>query len=142
VHLVEADARYARRGVELRAQFVEVAVSNAGPLNSALTRRIGVNPNVAQRMRGGLLEASYRFFSSPRLGEIGAFVRYDKANTQARMPEGAVPLGQFNRDAIVVGATYWPEPDIAVKVDYVVGRNRSTVVQAPNSFNIGLGWWF
>ena len=58
------------------------------------------------------------------------------------MPEGAVPLGQFDRDAIVVGATYWPEPDIAVKVDYIVGRNRSTVVQAPNSFNIGLGWWF
>ena len=142
VHLVEADARYARRGVELRAQFVEVSVSNAGQLNDALTRRIGVDPNIGQRMRGGLLEASYRFFSNPRLGEVGAFVRYDKANTQARMPAGAVPLGQFDRDAIVVGATYWPEPDIAVKVDYVVGRNRSTVVQAPNSFNVGLGWWF
>ena len=42
----------------------------------------------------------------------------------------------------MVGATYWPDPDIAVKVDYVFQRNRSAVVRPPNSFNIGLGWWF
>ena len=27
-------------------------------------------------------------------------------------------------------------------VDYSVMRNRSQVVAAPNTFNIGLGWWF
>ena len=142
VRLFSGDARYSRRGTELRAQFVDVSISNADQLNGALTRRIGVDPNLGKGMRGGLLEASHRFFSNPRLGEIGAFVRYDKVNTQSRMPAGAVPLPQFNRDAIVVGATYWPEPDIAVKMDYVIARNRSSVIAAPNSFNIGLGWWF
>jgi hypothetical protein len=142
VRLVEADVRYAKRGFEARAQLVTIDISNAARLNDALTRRTGVNPNIAQTMRGALLEASHRFFSSPRIGEIGAFVRYDKVNTQARMPAGALPLGQWDRDAIVFGATYWPDPDIAVKVDYVVGRNRSQVVAAPNSFNVGLGWWF
>ena len=142
VRLFSADARYSRRGMELRAQFVDVSISNADLLNDALTRRIGVDPNLGKGMRGGLLEASYRFFSSPRLGEVGAFVRYDNVNTQARMPAGAVALPEFDRDAIVVGATYWPEPDIAVKVDYVIARNRSSVIAAPNSFNIGLGWWF
>ena len=142
VRLFSADARYARRGMELRAEFVDVSISNADQLNGALTRRIGVDPNIGEGMRGGLLEASHRFFSHPRLGEIGAFVRYDKVNTQARMPAGAVALPEFDRDAIVVGATYWPEPDIAVKVDYVIARNRSSVIAAPNSFNIGLGWWF
>ena len=44
--------------------------------------------------------------------------------------------------AWVVGASYWPDPDIAVKADYSVVRNRSTVLAAPNSFNLGLGWWF
>ena len=142
VRLFSADARYSRRGTELRAQFVDVSISNADLLNDALTRRIGVDPNLGKSMRGGLLEASHRFFSNPRLGEIGAFVRYDNVNTQARMPPGAVALPEFDRDAIVVGATYWPEPDIAVKVDYVIARNRSSVIAAPNSFNIGLGWWF
>ena len=42
----------------------------------------------------------------------------------------------------MVGATYWPDPDIAVKVDYSIVRNQSAVIQAPNSFNVGLGWWF
>ena len=44
--------------------------------------------------------------------------------------------------ATVVGATYWPEPDIAVKVDYVIQRSQSTVITARNAFNVGLGWWF
>ena len=142
VRLLSADARYSRRGMEFRAEFVDISISNADQLNGALTRRIGVDPNIGEGMRGGLLEASHRFYSNPRLGEIGAFVRYDKANTQARMPAGAVPLPEFNRDAFVVGATYWPDPDIAVKMDYVIARNRSSVIAAPNSFNIGLGWWF
>jgi hypothetical protein len=142
VRLFSADARYARRGMEFRAEFVDISISNADQLNGALTRRIGVDPNIGEGMRGGLLEASHRFYTNPRFGEIGAFVRYDKANTQARMPAGAVPLPEFNRDAFVVGATYWPEPDIAVKVDYVIARNRSSVIAAPNSFNVGLGWWF
>ena len=84
---------------------------------------------------------------SRRLGRagsatIGAFVRYENFDTQFRMPAGYTPLQQFDREAWVVGATYWPEPDIAVKVDYVWQRNRSAVVAAPRSFNVGLGWWF
>ena len=142
VQLFSADVRYARRGMEVRAQFVDVSISNADLLNAALTRRVGVDPNIGSTQRGGLLEVSHRFFSSARLGEIGAFVRYDNVNTQAEMPAGAVPLPQFDRDAFVVGATYWPDPDIAVKVDYVIARNRSSAIAAPNSFNLGLGWWF
>ena len=142
VHLFSADVRFARRGMEVRAQFVDVSISNADLLNAALTQRIGVDPNIGSTQRGGLLEVSHRFFSSPRVGEIGAFVRYDTVNTQSEMPAGAVPLPQFDRDAFVVGATYWPDPDIAVKVDYVIARSRSSTIAAPNSFNIGLGWWF
>ena len=49
---------------------------------------------------------------------------------------------KFDRDAWVAGATYYPDPDIAVKVDYIWQRSLSSVITAPNSFNIGLGWWF
>ena len=58
------------------------------------------------------------------------------------MPAGYVPLKAFDRDLWVVGATYWPDPDVAIKVDYVHERNQSQVVPAHRSFNIGLGWWF
>jgi hypothetical protein len=58
------------------------------------------------------------------------------------MADGYLPLKQFDRDAWIVGATYWPDPDIAVKADYTVLRSRSTAIVAPNSFSFGLGWWF
>jgi hypothetical protein len=73
--------------------------------------------------------------SNPRFGEIGTFARYENFDTQFRMLTGYVGLLEFDRDAWVVGATYWPDPDVAVKFDYSIVRNRSTVVQAPNSVN-------
>jgi hypothetical protein len=138
----EADVRYSRDRLELRAQFAHVDVSNAGELNEALARGVGVNPNIASAMRGFYGEAGYRVVSGSRFGDIGAFVRYEDFDTQFRMPAGYVPLEEFDRDAVVFGLTYWPDADIAVKVDYAVVRNQSAAIKAPNSFNVGLGWWF
>ena len=53
-----------------------------------------------------------------------------------------MPLKEFDRDALVFGVTYWPDPDIAVKFDYAGVRSKSSTIREPNSFNIGLGWWF
>ena len=141
VSVAEADARYSRRGYEFRGQFAKVWIDNAGQLNDTLALRTGVNPNIGSALRGFSLEGSRRFLAG-RLGEIGGFLRYENFDTQYRMPAGYVPLQQFDRDAWVVGANFWPDPDVAVKVDYSVVRNQSSVVRAPNSFNVGLGWWF
>ena len=58
------------------------------------------------------------------------------------MPSGFSPLPQFDRDAWVFGLSYYPDPDVVVKVDYSVVNSQSTVTDEPNSFNVGLGWWF
>jgi Phosphate-selective porin O and P len=142
VSLYEADARYSRNRFEGRVEFAQVNISGAGDLNDAVFRNTGVNPNVASALRGGYAEAAYRLISGAAFGDVGAFVRYESVDTQYRMPAGYVPLEEFDRDVWVVGATYWPDPDIAIKVDYVHQRNKSAVVSAPSSFNIGLGWWF
>ena len=142
VSVAEFDGRYSRQRLELRGQFSQVWIDNAGRLNDALAISVGVNPNIASALRGFYGEAGYRAFSHPSLGEIGAFVRYEDFDTQFRMPTGYVGLPEFDRDAWVVGATYWPDPDVAVKFDYSIVRNRSTVIQEPNSLNVGLGWWF
>jgi len=142
VGVVEADARYARNRLELRGQFAQVFIDDAGALNAALGRQVGVDPNVASQMRGFYLESGYRIVSHSRIGEVGAFVRYENFDTQYRMPAGYVPFRRFDRDAWAVGATYWPDPDVAVKFDYTVVRNQSEVFVARNVLNIGLGWWF
>jgi hypothetical protein len=138
----EADARYSRDRLELRGQFAQVWIDNAAQLNDALGLRIGVNPNIGSALRGFYGEAGYRAISGARFGDVGVFTRYENFDTQFRMPAGYVPLLEHDRDAFVVGATYWPEPDVAIKVDYSIVRSQSSVIRAPNSFNVGLGWWF
>ena len=142
VRVYDADVRYARGRFEGRAQLAQVEITGAADLNDAIFRNSGVNPNVAKTLRGGYVEGGYRVISGAAFGDVGAFVRYENVDTQFRMPDGYVPLEEFDRDLWVVGATYWPEPDIAIKVDYVHQRNKSATVSAPSSFNIGLGWWF
>jgi DtxR family Mn-dependent transcriptional regulator len=141
VSVAEADVRYSRRGYEFRGQFAQVWIDNAGTLNDTLALRTGVNPNIGSALRGFSLEGSRRIVIG-RLGELGGFLRYENFDTQYRMPAGYVPLLEFDRDAWVVGVNFWPDPDVAVKVDYSVVRNQSSVIAAPNSFNVGLGWWF
>jgi hypothetical protein len=141
VSVVEADARWSHDRLELRAQFAQVGITNAAELNQALGLRVGVDPNIARTARGFYLEGGYRVVSGARFGDIGAFARYENVDTQYRMPEGYVPLQELDQDLWTFGFSYWPEPDVAVKLDYTVFRSRS-VLPAPDRFAVGLGWWF
>ena len=138
----EVDARYQRDRLELRTEFAHVSISDAGRLNDAIQGLTGVSPNVAKALRGFYAEAGYRVWNQGSPRDLVAFVRYENFDTQFRMPDGFQRLEQFDRDAFVIGATYYPDPDIAVKADYVRLRSQSSVVKDRNVFNIGLGWWF
>ena len=142
VSVAEADARYKTGRLELRGEFAQVSITDAAALNSALRLLTGVPPNIARGLRGFYGEAGYRVWAAGPARDLVVFARYENFDTQFRMPDGFLPLKQFDREAWVSGVTYYPDPDVAVKVDYVVQRNRSAVVKSPNSFNIGLGWWF
>ena len=142
VGLVEVDARFSRGRFEGRAQHADVFIAGADRINELVTRSTGVDPNVAERLRGSYVEAAYRVLPSTFAHDAAVFVRYENFDTQYRMPPGRVKLPQFDRDAWVVGATYWVDPDVALKFDYSHVRNESEVVPAPRSVNVGLGWWF
>jgi hypothetical protein len=142
VRLYEGDARFSKDRLELRAQYAHVFIDGAAELNDAQARLTGVDPNVARQLRGAYFEASYRVLPSRLQHDAAFFVRYENFDTQYRMPAGSTRLPQFDRDAWVVGATYWPDPDVAIKVDYSHVRSASGVVPPPRSFNVGLGWWF
>ena len=93
-------------------------------------------------MRGFYLETSYRVLPSTLPHDAAVFVRYENFDTQFKMPPGSTRLPQFDRDAWVVGGTYWVDPDVAIKFDYSHVRNQSSIVRGPRSVNVGLGWWF
>jgi hypothetical protein len=142
VHVGEADARYHRGALELRAQFADVSITDAARLNRAVQGTAGISPNVASRLRGWYGEAAYRVWNQGSPRDLVAFARYENFDTQYRMPDGFLPLKMFDRDGWTVGATYYPDPDVAVKIDWTRVRNQSDVVKPADSLNVGLGWWF
>jgi len=142
VRVGEVDARYQRDRLELRGQFAQVGIGDAARLNDSIERLVGVSPNIARTLRGFYGEAAYRVWAQGSPRDLVAFVRYENFDTQFRMPDGFIPLEEFDREAWVFGLTYYPDPDVAVKVDYVRLRSQSGIVRTPNSVNVGLGWWF
>ena len=142
VTMVEFDGRYRYGEFETRGEYAHGYLDGMGELNASRQRTVGVSPNVARQIRGFYLESSYFVSPLPAPRELALFVRYENFDTQYRMPTGFQPLKEFDRDALVFGLTYFPDPDIAVKLDYTVLRSQSDVVKAPDSLNIGLGWWF
>ena len=142
VRMVEFDGRYRHGEFEARGEYAHGFLDGMGELNASRQRTVGVSPNVARQVRGFYLESSYFISPRPAPRELALFVRYENFDTQQRMPTGFQPLKEFDRDAWVFGLTYFPDPDIAVKLDYTVLRNQSDVVIAPDSLNVGLGWWF
>ena len=128
----EADARYRRDRLELRGQFAYVSIGDAARLNDSigqLDRRLAeYRARPARILRRGV----YRVWNQGSPRDLVAFVRYENFDTQFRMPSGFQPLKEFDRDAWVTGITYYPDPDVAVKVDYVYLRNQSAVFPAPH----------
>ena len=141
VGMVEIDGRYHAGMFAVRGEFDHVFVDGAGALNDFAQRTTGVNPNIARQMRGFYVEPSVRPLPKLRY-DIGAFIRYENFDTQFRMPSGGLPLTQFDRAAWIVGASYYPDPDVVLKFDYTVIRNQSSLFPSVGSLNIGLGWWF
>lgn len=142
VRVLQFDGRYSISRFDFRGELAHVDLTRAAELNAALQRRIGINPNVARQMRGFYLEGAAHVLPRRLAHDLALFTRYENFDTQFRMPRGYLPLKEFDRSAWVMGATYYPDPDVALKMDYTILRNRSSLVRTFSSLNLGIGWWF
>ena len=118
--------RYSRGRLETRGQYAHVFIGGAGALNdaddAADRHRSRTSPSSCAASTSRARTACCRA-ASPH--DAAVFVRYENFDTQFRMPAGSVKLPQFDRDAWVVGATYWVDPDVAIKFDYSHVRSQS-----------------
>ena len=142
VNVFEFDGRYSVSRLDFRGEWANVNLDQTERLNSLLQRTSGVNPNIAERMRGFYFEGAYHLLPLRQRYDLVAFSRYENFDTQHKMGRGYLPLKEFDRDTLVTGLTFFPEPDVAVKFDYTVLRNQSRLIKARNGVNLGIGWWF
>ena len=147
VRIVALDARGARHGASLRAQWARVFVDGAEAVNDYLREGALPVPAIGDQMQGWYLEAAYDVLTTvrPRIAALGTaelhlFVREEATNTQLAMSGGYAYDESLDRAATIAGATLRPRAGVVVKADYV--RTRTADEDPPDLWRLGVGWSF
>ncbi len=134
--LVEGHLDWRWRALAVRALAVRARLSDAAALNAALNL---VGPaSVGSRLAGHYLEAAWDVLSGR--AALEPFLRWERLDTQERVPTGFAANPANATRILTVGATFRPIPQIVVKVDWqdVHTRARTGV----DTVNVGLGYVF
>jgi hypothetical protein len=138
VALVSADARYDAGPFMFRGVVANVSIADAEAINAAFGSGVG------SRIAGGYLEGAYNVLSKlapASTQQLNAFVRHERYNTQASVPDGVTRDDAFARRITTVGLTYKPVYNVAFKGDYQLRRNRADVGE-DEQLSLGVGYQF
>ena len=115
--VAEADARYRRGRTELRAQYAHVGISDARPAergDRAHHRRVAeCRARAARVLRRGRV-SGLGAGPGARPGASSPATRTSTPSSACR--RASSPLEEFDRTAWIAGATYYPDPDVAIKI--------------------------
>ena len=138
VALVSADARYDIGPFMFRGVVANVSIADAEAINAAFASGVG------SRIAGGYLEGAYNVLSKlvpASTQQLNAFVRHERYNTQASVPDGVTRDDAFARRITTFGLTYKPVYNVAFKGDYQLRRNRAGVGE-DEQLSLGVGYQF
>lgn len=114
---LHADWRY--RGLWLRGVFARVKVDDVALLNQSL--RLTGNESIGETQEGYYLSVGYEILSLlvPETSmALTPFVRYERTDTQKKVPAGWTRDGANDRKAWTVGLDFKPISQLALKVDW------------------------
>jgi len=126
VTLYDLHAQYNFRGLQVRALYSAVNVEDAGRISRDLLGLDPADPNdaphgVGSRIRGWYGEVGYdvlSFLGESSRQQLIPFVRYERYDTQDRVPTGFTTTGENDVKLKTFGISYKPIDNIAIKVDY------------------------
>lgn len=135
--MLGVDARYAIKGIILRAQFNYGSFTNVEEYNAFTGSDFG------KAMTGFYVEAAYDVFSpfEDIKGQLIPFIRYENYNTQSEVIGTDTKNPAWHREEIIAGVGWKPVPGIAVKADYQFYRTWENA-SFSQQFNAGIGVWF
>lgn len=135
--LVEAHAQWRKNGWQARVLGAWTRLGDAGLLSQAQFQK-GNGP-VAERMNGAYAEVSYdllRKFDPGSTRALDLFFRYERFDTQDRVPLGFAADPSKDQVVRTWGLGFKPHPEVILKLDY---RNFS---RGADELNLGFGWVF
>ncbi|MBK8870838.1 MAG: hypothetical protein IPN19_07255 [Elusimicrobia bacterium] len=126
-------------GLELRGIYTRLSVNQAGLVNVA--QGFSGNKSVGEKMWGGYGQLAYNVFSVCDTGVyLAPFVRYERYNTQHRVPGGYATNPANDRTELVYGLTFEPIATVVLKGEYQNNRNRADT--GVDQWNFGMGYMF
>ena len=140
--MYEGDVQFQYRGFEARSLLVwtfldDVALINA---NNGFTG----DESVGSQQWGWYIVGAYNVLSLANFGQyfqyLAPFVRYERYDTQYRVPSGFFTNPANDHQNLAFGINYKPIPQVVIKADYRWNDNRAGTGQ--NEFNLGLGYVF
>lgn len=138
VTLVSADVRYDTGPFMFRGVVANISIADAEAINTAFSSQVG------SRIAGGYLEGAYDVLSAiaPQSSQrLDAFIRHERYNTQAGVPNGVTRDDAFARRVTTLGLTYKPLYNVVFKGDYQLRRNQAGVGEN-QLVNLGVGYQF
>jgi uncharacterized small protein (DUF1192 family) len=132
--LWDLHARYNVDRLDLRALYAQGHLSDAARINDAF------GFETANRFYGWYTEAAYHVWKDGD-HDFAPFVRYEKWDTQASIPNNVVRSDESENDVWTVGANYWPHPQVVLKADYQK-FDKPDGDKGDKRFNLGLGYMF
>jgi len=141
--MYEADVQFQYRGFEGRSLLVWTFLEDAALINA--NNGFTGDESVGSQQWGWYIVGAYNAlslanFDSPYLQYFAPFIRYEKLNTQHRVPSGFFSDPANDRQNIAFGINYKPMPQVVIKADYRWNDNDADT--GKNEFNIGLGYVF
>ncbi|HEB54238.1 MAG TPA: hypothetical protein ENI87_13375 [bacterium] len=113
--ILEAHIDYRTGPWQVRALFAQARVADAGAFNAS------TGGNLATRMRGyyGEFGCDVLHWLAPGSREqLTPFVRFERIDTQDRMPTGFVADASQDDEILTVGVNYKPLSQVVIKFDY------------------------
>ncbi len=138
VALVSADARYDVGAFMFRGIVANVSIADADQINTVFGGQVG------SRIAGGYVEGAYNLLRTllpASSQQLNAFIRHERFNTQAGVPDGVTRDDALARRITTVGLSYKPVYNVIFKGDYQVRRNKAGVGE-DEQVSLGVGYQF
>ncbi len=132
VALSEADVQYTNNGFEVRVLGTYISIPDAASINRAYAN------NTPSSEYGAYAEVGYDILHGRKNRnnqQFIIFVRDEKFNINAGIPNNGITDGTLNQNHIVTGITYLPIRNVAIKADVRIvhtGKQNPDLVINPN----------
>ncbi len=136
----EGHAEYRAYGLDVRGLLALADVDDAALINEA--RGLVGDASVGERLLGWYLHAGYDVLrtAAGTAHQLIPFVRYERVDTQRRVPEGFAADPANDRTIVTLGVSWKPIPNIVVKGDYQ--WHRTDARTGVDQLSIGMGYVF